>query len=210
MIKILRFRSIISQLPSPWSSTARLSSTVHSSSHDQPAGQSNSPGWRLFSPFCAIQIRKSCLLLHINLHDTSLWDSFLYTVQCEVHSCSHYLGAQGEVLTTSVKASEAVFHSRPGKRTSFWKTSSMNSVCPASASVNKLQHKVRIVSLKREHNMRCHVVEDDSAASRKQQDLRCISSDCLQAGGNLNGAQAQSLIKSCQENWIPIDKIIRL
>lgn len=38
----------------PWSSTARLTSTVQSSCHVQPGGQSNSVGLRLFSPFCVI------------------------------------------------------------------------------------------------------------------------------------------------------------
>lgn len=53
------------------------------------------------------------------------------------------LAYQRAVLTTSVKGSEADFHSPPGKRVSFWNTSSMNSVCPASASVNRLKHKVK-------------------------------------------------------------------
>lgn len=80
-----------------------------------------------------------------HLHETSQRDLFLYTVQQDVHS--HYLGVQREALTTSVKASEAFFHSLPGKRTSFWKTSSMNSMCPASASVNKLQYREVLVVL---------------------------------------------------------------
>lgn len=42
----------VMRFSAPWSSTALLSSTVHSSSHIQPGGQSNSPGLRLFSPFC--------------------------------------------------------------------------------------------------------------------------------------------------------------
>jgi len=43
--------------------------------------------------------------------------------------------------TTSVYGSAAGFHSPPGKRVSFWKTSSVNSVWPASASVNRLRKK---------------------------------------------------------------------
>lgn len=59
------------------------------------------------------------------------------------------------MLTTSVKGCEADFHSLPGKRTSFWKTSSMNSVCPASASVNKLQHKVHVALYSCKEDTKC-------------------------------------------------------
>lgn len=67
----------------------------------------------------------------------------IQTFSVSVCVCGYSAYYTDAVLTTSVKGSEAGFHSPPGKRVSFWKTSSMNSVCPASASVSRLKNKVR-------------------------------------------------------------------
>lgn len=78
-------------LTAPWSSTALLSSTVHSSSHAQPGGQSNSAGWRLFSPFCATQTWSntnvcffSCALVHwLLVWNCTIWIILLSGVWCK-------------------------------------------------------------------------------------------------------------------------------
>lgn len=62
------------------------------------------------------------------------------------HRCTSF-ACRPAGLTTSVNGSEAAFHSPPGNRLSFWKTSSINSVCPASASVRSLKQSPKHIKL---------------------------------------------------------------
>lgn len=136
-------------------------------------------------------------------------------ITCTLFAC------QREALTTSVKGSEAAFQSPPGKRVSFWNTSSMNSVCPASASVNKLEHKVHISCwrVEKKHTLFPHVTvveiwhprraalkvtpvpscKKTIVQREKAKRFACSNTECLHVGRNLNAAHTQSLDKSSQD-----------
>lgn len=136
----------------------------------------------------------------------------------EGHITCTLFARQREALTTSVKGSEAAFQSPPGKRVSFWNTSSMNSVCPASGSVNKLEHKVHIGcwGVEQKHTLfpSCEIWHPRRAALKvtpvpnrkktivqreKAKRFACSNSECLQVGRNLNATHTQSLYKSSQD-----------
>lgn len=83
----------------------------------------------------------------IHYDDIGTWlDRLLFSyLQLFVQGCPRFLKTSMNLcmccaFTTSVYGSAAGCQSPPGNRVSFWKTSSVNSVWPASASVNRLRN----------------------------------------------------------------------